>query len=372
MSVFKDEHNGSWYVKLRYTDWTGKHKDTTKRGFKTRREAVQWEADFKARQSGSIDMTFGEFVRIYEEERFPRLKKNTQAMKENIIDTKILPYFRDIKLNAITPAMIIKWQNDLIKFRDPMSGEHYKSSYLKTVHNQLSAILNYAVRYYNLPNNAAAIAGNMGDEYDIKTDFWTPDEYKQFAEVMMDEPVYYYAFETLYWLGVREGEMFALTEEDFDFDKMTVSITKTYQVVKGEPMITKPKTPQSVRTIKMPENYAEEIQDYMEMLPQHDADFRIFSFITKSALIRRMESGAKKAGLKPIRVHDLRHSHVSLLISLGFSAVAIAKRMGHKSVNVTYRYAHLFPDAQTDMAGQLNDVMGPRASQDTEGDDEDV
>jgi integrase len=85
-----------------------------------------------------------------------------------------------------------------------------------------------------------------------------------------------------------------------------------------------------------------------------------------------MESGAKKAGLKPIRVHDLRHSHVSLLISLGFSAVAIAKRMGHKSVNVTYRYAHLFPDAQTDMAGQLNDVMGPRASQDTEGDDEDV
>ena len=78
--------------------------------------------------------------------------------------------------------------------------------------------------------------------------------------------------------------------------------------------------------------------------------------ISKSYLHHEMDRGAKQAGVKRIRIHDLRHSHVSLLIEMGFSALAIADRLGHESIDVTYRYAHLFPSKQKDMADRLNDL----------------
>ncbi|WP_248127025.1 tyrosine-type recombinase/integrase [Slackia exigua] len=80
--------------------------------------------------------------------------------------------------------------------------------------------------------------------------------------------------------------------------------------------------------------------------------------ITKSYLYHEMERGCRAAGVRRIRVHDLRHSHVSLLISLGFNALAIADRMGHESVDITLRYAHLFPNAQGQMAKALSDQKG--------------
>ena len=73
-----------------------------------------------------------------------------------------------------------------------------------------------------------------------------------------------------------------------------------------------------------------------------------------------MSRGSKAAGVKRIRIHDLRHSHVSLLIEMGFSAVAIAERVGHESIDITYRYAHLFPDKQTEMANRLDDEWTKR------------
>ena len=80
---------------------------------------------------------------------------------------------------------------------------------------------------------------------------------------------------------------------------------------------------------------------------------RIFT-VTKSYLHHEMDRGAKEAGVKRIRIHDLRHSHISLLIDMGFSAVAIADRVGHESIEITYRYAHLFPSKQTEMADKLD------------------
>ena len=76
--------------------------------------------------------------------------------------------------------------------------------------------------------------------------------------------------------------------------------------------------------------------------------------MTKSYLHHEMDRGAKEAGVKRIRIHDLRHSHVSLLIEMGFSALAIADRVGHESVDITYKYAHLFPSKQQEMAQKLD------------------
>ena len=352
MPVFRNESNGTWYVMARYVDWQGNHKQKCKRGFKTKREALEWERVFHLQQSADMDMSFESFVDIYKNDIRSRIKETTWLTKVNIIDRKILPYFGKRKISEIQTKEVIAWQNDLLQQKDK-TGKPYSECYLKTIHNQLSAIFNHAVRFYALRTNSAAKAGNMGNEKRKEMLFWTKEDYLKFADVMMDKPVSYYAFEMLYWSGMRLGELLALTPSDFDFQNNTVTINKSYQRLHGEDVITTPKTKKSNRTIKMSEFLAEEMQEYIKMQYEIEPTGRLFP-ISKSYLHREIERGCKETGLQKIRIHDLRHSHVSLLIELGFSAVAIADRLGHESIEITYRYAHLFPSKQNEMANKLN------------------
>lgn len=183
--------------------------------------------------------------------------------------------------------------------------------------------------------------------------FWTKEEYLTFSRAMMNKEESYHAFEILYWCGIRLGELLALTAEDFDFEKKTLRINKSYQQIKGKDVITTPKTRKSIRVLTLPDFLAEEMQDYISRLPYLKVDDRIFT-ITKSGLHHEIDRGCRETGVKRIRVHDLRHSHVSMLIEMGFSAVDIANRVGHESVKVTYRYAHMFPNKDLMIAKKLN------------------
>ena len=354
MPVFKNEDNSTWYVMARYVNWKGERKQKCKRGFATKKEAQEWERMFQLQNSSDLDMSFEAFTELYIRDVKNRLKENTWLTKEHIIRTKILPFFGKLKISEISTKEIITWQNEMLAYRDEKK-KPYSQTYLKTLHNQLSAIFNHAVRYYELRSNPAAKVGNMGSEEHREMLFWTKEEYKQFAFEMMDKPVSFYAFEMLYWCGIREGELLALTPADFDFDKETVTINKSYQRLHGEDVITTPKTKKSNRTIKMPHFLCEEMQEYLGMLYGLKKKDRIFT-VTKSYLHHEMDRGAKAAGVKRIRIHDLRHSHISLLIDMGFSAVAIADRVGHESIEITYQYAHLFPSKQAEMAKRLDDL----------------
>ena len=352
MAVYKDNATGKWRVLYRFTDWKGERKQTQKRGFATKKEAQAWEREAMLKQGAKLDMTFASFFEIYEADKKKRVKENTWESKSHVIRTKILPYFANRKMEEIEPKDIIAWQNELLAYKDE-KGEGYAPTYLKTIHSQLSAIFNHAVRFYYLPGNPAQRAGTMGTEQHKEMLFWTKEEYLKFAEEMMDKPVSYYAFEMLYWCGLRMGEMLALTPSDFDFERSNVTINKSYQRLRGRDVITSPKTPKSNRTVKIPKFLCEEMQEYIAMLYEIGKDERLFQ-VTKSYLHHEMDRGAKGANVKRIRVHDLRHSHVSLLIEMGFSALAIAERVGHESIDITYRYAHLFPTKQTEMADKLD------------------
>ena len=236
---------------------------------------------------------------------------------------------------------------------DGRTHKKFTKSYLKTLHNQLSAMLNHAVRYYGLQKNPAQVVGNMGNDKEVEMHFWTQDQYERFAYGMMDEPVYYLCFEILYWCGIREGELLALTPDDIDLEAKTISITKTFHHLNGRDFTTEPKTRKSKRKVSMPDFLCDEVKEYFRLVYRMQEDGRMFP-VTKGSLTHAMAKGTKKASLPHIRIHDLRHSHVSLLINMGYSAVAIADRVGHESVEITYRYAHLFPTVQTKMASDLN------------------
>ena len=354
MAVYKEEKTGTWRVIYRYTDWTGEKKQTQKRGFQTKREAQAWEREQLNKARADLDMPFKSFVEQYTADMQTRIKENTWATKEHIIRSKLLPHFGKLKMCNITAQQIITWQNELMNYKDE-KGKALSPVYLKTINNQLSAIFNHAVRFYDLHSNPAAKAGNMGTEERREMLFWTKEEYQKFAEEMMDKPVSYYAFQMLYWTGIREGELLALTPADFDFERGTVKISKTYQRLKGQDVITSPKTKKSNRTIQMPDFLCQEMQEFFKMQYGLKKKDRIFT-VTKSYLHHEMDRGAKAAGVKRIRIHDLRHSHITLLIDMGFSAVAIADRVGHESIEITYRYAHLFPSKQKEMANRLDDL----------------
>ena len=307
MPVFKNEDNGTWYVMARYVNWKGERKQKCKRGFATKKEAQEWERMFQLQNASDLDMSFEAFTELYIRDVKTRLKENTWLTKEHIIRTKILPYFGKLRISEISTKEIITWQNEMLAYRDEKK-KPYSQTYLKTLHNQLSAIFNHAVRYYELRSNPAAKVGNMGSEEHREMLFWTKEEYKKFSFEMMDKDV-----------------------------------------------ITTPKTKKSNRTIKMPHFLCEEMQECLGMLYGLKKKDRIFT-VTKSYLHHEMDRGAKAAGVKRIRIHDLRHSHISLLIDMGFSAVAIADRVGHESIEITYQYAHLFPSKQTEMAERLDDL----------------
>ena len=356
MPVYKDKATNTWRVIYHYTDFTGAVKQSQKRGFATKREALAWERENANVKETNLNMTFASFLEIYTEDVKNRVKENTWLTKENIFNTKILPYFGKRKINEIQPKDILKWQNEMLTMTSN-NGKPLSPSYLKTIHNQLSAIFNHACKFYGLAVNPAAKVGNMGKDQRKDMEIWTRDEYSKFANETMDKPRFFYAFEVLYWTGIREGELLALTPMDFDFEKQTLSITKSYQRINKRDVITEPKTPKSNRVIKIPDFLVKEIQDYIAQLYAIAPEDRLFA-VSTNQLTREMARASKAAGVKKIRIHDLRHTHISQLIEMGFSAVAIGDRVGHESVEITYRYAHLFPTTQTQMATQLNSMRG--------------
>lgn len=351
MTVTKNEERGYWEVLFYYKDYTGKRRQKHKRGFRTKKEAVVWAEQFMVQKSHNLDMTFQSFWELYRDDMSQRLRENTMRSKDYIVELKILPYFGEKKIAEITAADIRHWQNSIMK-----SG--YAPTYLKTINNHLSAIFNYAVKYYDLPKNPCTRAGSMGKGKAEEMQFWTQDEFESFIECVKDKPIAYYAFLTMYWTGVRVGELLALTLSDFDDEKKTLSITKSYQRINGKDIITEPKTAKGKRVITLPEFLVAEIEEYVGKLYGMMGNDRLF-MVTKSYLEKEMIRGVKLSGVKKIRLHDLRHSHASLLISkLGAQPKLVADRLGHEKIQTTLAtYSHLYPDQARDLADQLDNLI---------------
>ena len=146
MPTYYDEKTKTWFCQFRYTDSNGNKKQKRKRGFKTKKEAKEFERDFLATQQQSLEMKFSQFLVLYNEDMSTRLKPKTILVKEYIIKKHILPYFENKKMNKIGAIDIRLWQNEILKM-------NFSLAYQKKINAQLIAIFNYAEKYYSLKNN---------------------------------------------------------------------------------------------------------------------------------------------------------------------------------------------------------------------------
>ncbi|MDT8715473.1 site-specific integrase [Clostridium sp. 19966] len=348
MPTYKDEKRGTYYCSFYYTDWTGTRKKKKKEGFKKQSEANQFERDFLTKQKNNCDIPFKTLVNLYLDDCKVRVRETTLDNKKYIIDLKILPYFEKQIVSEITPNHIRKWQNKLLK-----GG--YSATYLRSINNQISAIFNFAIKYYNLVSSPALKAGSMGKKNADDMQFWTKEEFKKFIE-FDDKPISNLAFKVLFWTGMRSGELMALTWNDIDLINKKIYINKSYTRLNGKDIIAPPKTPKSKRVIAIFDSLCKDIEDYKEKLYDYKNDERVFNF-TKFFLVHEMQRISKKSRVKKIRIHDLRHSHASLLIELKFTPLEIAERLGHEKVQTTLdTYSHLYPDKQNILANKLDDL----------------
>ncbi len=346
----KRDANGTWHIQFRYKDWTGTQRKSSRKGFKTKKEAEDWLNHFLLQQASDPNMTLNDFWGIYKTDMAKRLKETTMSNKEYIMRDKVLPYFGNTPINEITAAKIRTWQGHLMDMG-------YKPTYLKTINNQLSSIMNYAVNFYDLRSNPCKKAGSMGKGKADERPYWTLDEFNRFLDAISDKHESWIGFQILFWTGIRVGELLALKVEDIDLVNKTIRIDESYTRLKKKDIISSPKTEASKRIITIHDELAESLQEYMACLYRVRPSSRLFPEKTKRFFEHEMDRGIEISGVKRITVHCLRHSHASMLVELGFNPMEIAKRLGHGKVTTTIEtYCHSSMDAQQKIASTLGKV----------------
>lgn len=348
MPAYKDD-KGKWFVKFYYTTWDGNRKETTKRGFNTKREALAYENEVKAKASANMEVTLSTFVDMYFEDKKLILKERSIKNKRYMIERHIIPILGNLKMGDIRPSDIIAWQNTMLE-------KNYTQTYLRMVQNQVSALFNHASMIYGLNPNPCKTIKKIGKSDADELNFWTEEEYEKFISTidMNTDNMYYVLFEILFWCGLRIGEALALTFNDVYDGK--INVTKTYYRTDRRDVITEPKTKNSIRTVEIPEFLEREINTYRNRLYKYPDDQRMFPIVAE-AVQHKMKRQIEKAGVKKIRVHDLRHSHVAYLIHQGIEPLLIKERLGHKDIKITLNtYGHLYPNEGRRLADKLNQL----------------
>lgn len=349
MSVYKDKRNGKWAITFYYTDWKGQRKRKRKTGYETKREAKEAEQAELNKKLHSAEMLFSDCYDLYIGTISKEIKASTLDTKLQIGKVHILPVFGSTALNAIKPIDIKLWQGKL-------KERGLKDSTLRTVHNQLNAVFNFAEKFYGLPLNPARLCGapKRAEYRNIK--FWTLKDYKTYKAFIRGKklnPTALVVIDLLYWTGIRIGEALALTGDCFNSDNISLTVKQT--LYRG--VLQTPKTPKSIRTVTMPKEVWDEVMEYKTHLYKY-RDKELLFRTTQRAINTIITKASEATGIPKIRIHDLRHSHASLLIQMNVTPLLIKERLGHEDIKTTLNiYSHLYPNEAEKVADKLNKLI---------------
>ena len=349
--------NKSWSVRFRYVQEDGKEVQKRLSGYSTRREANDAYVKFTAtaKKYNKTDkevreLLFSELYAEYMEFSKKRIKESSFISLMEKCNKHILPYFKDLKVKDIQPKLILNWQQGNI--------DNYSFAYKTSLRKYLSSILNYAEKYYKIPNQIKYVDNFRRKEKPKEMQIWSPLEFEQFINAV--DNIHYKTFYlALFYTGARKGEMMATTWNDWDLESDILNIDKTLtkKTFSNKPTVTSPKNDSSVRKISIPLKLKQIMENYKNICKVKDKNEMVFK-MSETSITRYKKNACMKAGIREIRLHDFRHTHASLLISNGISIVAVAKRLGHKDITQTLNtYSHLMEHEDTKVLSVLDNCF---------------
>jgi len=357
--IKKSKHttkDGIFYYSVRYRDTNGilKQKYHQDKSWRSHKEAIEASKEFLRNvKAVDEDLTMDGLFDLYIADSEKRNKPSTIISYNNLYASKIKPTFGSVPVHKITSRQIAQWQVTMLE-------KGLENSTITTIQTVFRLFLNFAVRN-DLIDKSPFKARTVTNKNKHKREmlFWTPDEFKRFIKCV-DKPILKTFFKTLYWSGIRRGEACALTIGDIDFVNNVININKTYDPrtqTSGSP-----KNYGSNRSVEMTSELANDLRivvDSLMTMPgilKTDPVFYGSHRISPSTFELARDKACAESGVKRIRIHDFRHSHVSLLINNRFTSFEIAKRLGHSPKMVEEVYGHLFKDGQRAMVTRLNEI----------------
>ena len=383
--TYKEKEVKKYRFKCYYTTATGERKQKCSKYFPSRPKAKAAEDQFLLDSENRIHfqgVKFHDLYIMYKTDTEHNVEESTQYTRISKIENLILPYFEDMLIDKITPLTVRQWQIELLNKRYVVQKEDkklnkqeiikpYSKRYLTELHMYLTAILEYGVKYYNLPQNVAKIQANFKSkrvhEVKINENFYTFEEYTKFIQYVPDD--WRIVFDFLYYTGCRVGEMLALTWLDYNGSTIKINKSLTKKTRAASYLIKSVKTKASIREVDLPDNLVLALNKYHkheEMKDTFNNSWFIFGGLTPlahSTLRRRADEAMAAADLKHITIHGFRHSHASLLINGGMNIKLISERLGHASVTETLdTYTHMFPEQRTICVAYLNSLNTSKES----------
>lgn len=282
-----------------------------------------------------------------------RVKDSSYYEISKTAEKHILPYFSDYKIKDITKPVVLNWQ---------MSLANYSYKYKSKIRYVLYSCFKYLQMYYDIENIVSKIEPFKKPKEKKEMEIWTLDEFNKFINTFENDIIYKTFFTFLYYTGCRLGESLALTYNDFNFRTNKVKINKSITTKVSDNSstfaVTTPKNETSFREILLPDVLIKQLKSYINEIPESKNSNFFFGLdkpLDDHTIYRRLDKHSRLAEVKKIRIHDFRHSHVSLLIEHGANIVLIAKRVGHSDTQQTLNtYSHLFPNSEQDLIKKIN------------------
>lgn len=355
MPVYFDKERKTYYTKFRYKNYAGENKQKTKRGFKRKKDAAAYELHFKSMLNGKLDFPFSMLRERYFEHQKTTVRDVTYKTIDYYFKRYIDPFWGNIIIADITTKTVMDW-NDTFLVKWKLAG-----TTLRHISSMLSAIFNFAHKYYGMQSNPVRDIGGLGSgrrskEYKV----WTADQLEKFCSYLYTEHVWLWiVYKLLFYTGMRPCEALALSSDDIDLEAGTIHVSKSFHYrpkSQGGCYCTPPKNAFSDRVIDIPKFLIEPLQIHIENMERMGCQDRIFPTFNYQ-LNFWIKRYAPKAGVPVIRLYDERHSHASMLINGGQDINLIADRLGHSSPQTTLKvYSHMYKHKKANLVSFLDDV----------------
>ncbi len=372
--VRKTKNGTVFDVRFRIIDENGAEVQKRLCGFSTQRAAKQAYLDFMKTYTPPVlelkkddEYIFDALFTLYKKRTEAELAVSSFYDLNWIFDKYITPYFHGKSIPKLTKADYSTWQTDLWTIKNPKNGEYYTQKYLTKIRSTFMTFLNWCEETYDINNLYKFIRKPKRKGMKKEMQFWELDEFLKFQNII-DDTMWKTFFMSLFYSGCRVGELLALADSNVILDKgsycfvINKGLTRKTGTSSNKYLITAPKTSTSNRTIILPSVMTDQIELYLQYKKEKNLSSQFFfcgdAPIAQRTYQRSFEKYTTLAGLKPIRIHDLRHSHASMLINLNVPITVISKRLGHSTVKMTLeRYSHCYSDGENIAIAAINDIL---------------